>query len=233
MGVMKDLLGTLQSSFQLAIGGPRIKNGSGVVQARNAADNAYANMAAALFQTFGNDFEINSGATASGADWKMTIRRPSTGMTHHLVFVFPSADPSPGQALTVASLVGDVVTLQWTTIAAGTDKIVVDTTTLAFGASSPLAMFTLPANAVVLKVEAIIDTAFNGTAPTASVGITGTTSKYMGSTQIDLKAVAGTAFEVTPALPSVGTTEALIITYAADSSSAGSARFLVYYAIPS
>lgn len=233
MGVFKDLLGTLQTSFQHGIGGVRTKSDSGVLQARNAADNAFAAMAAALFQTYGDDFELNSGATGSGDSWKMTIRRPSTGMTHDLIFVFPDEDPAPNQALTVASLVGDVITLQWTTIAAGTDKVVVDTTTLVFGSSTPLAMFTLPANGVVLRVEAIIDTPFNGTAPSASVGIAGTTSKYMGAGQVNLKADAGTVFEVTPAVAANGATENLIITYAPDSSSAGSARFLVYYAIPS
>ena len=70
---------------------------------------------------------------------------------------------SVGQALTVASFVGDVITLQWTTIAGGAEKLVVDTTSLAFGTSSPVAMYTAPANAVHTLFQVIIDTAFNGT----------------------------------------------------------------------
>lgn len=232
MGTFRDLLGTLNSKFQLGIGGAQVKNNSGTVEGRNAADSAYAAVAALLFKTYGNDFELNSGAAGSGADWKFTLRRPSSGMTHDLTVVFPSGDPAVNQALTVASFSGNLITLQYTTIAAGTDKMVVDTTALAFGTSSPATMFTLPANAVVERVRVIIDTAFNGT-PSMSVGISGTTSKYMASTQVDLTAAAATIFEVQPGLASVGSTEALIITYSAGSASAGAARVEVEYVIPS
>lgn len=231
-GRFADLLGTLYTKFQLGLGGPQLKAASGVVQARNAADAAYATIAAALFATYGNDFELNSGAAGSGADWKMTFKRPSTGMTHALNITWPSADPAVGQALTVASFSGDNITLQWTTIAAGTEKLIVDTTSLAFGTSSPLAMFTAPANAVHVKIQVIIDTAFTGT-PTMSIGITGTTSKYAGTSSFDLTAAAGTIFEVCPGVAAIGSTENLIATYSAGGAGAGAARILVYYAIPS
>jgi hypothetical protein len=186
---------------------------------------------ALLFQTFGDDFELNAGATEAGADWKMTLRRPSTGMSHNLVLIMPSGDPAPGQALTVASFVGDVITMQWTSIAGGTDKIVTDTTTIAFNATSPAALFTLPANAIVKSVQVVVDEAFDGT-PQLSIGITGTLSKYMGANQNDLSADAGTVFEVTPALLPVGTTENLIGTYSAGGATDGSARVLIDYVIP-
>lgn len=228
-----DLLGTLLSKLQIGgTTGPNLKNNSGAIAVRNAADSAYATVQAALFATYGNDFELNSGAAGSGADWKFTLRRPSTGMTHDLTVVFPSGDPTTGQALTVASFTSNVITLQYTTIAAGTDKIVVDTTSLAFGTSSPATMFTLPANAVVREVKVIVDTAFNGT-PSLSIGISGTTSKYMGSTSVDLTAAAGTVFAVDPGVASTGSTESLIATYSAGSASAGAARIEVAYCIPS
>lgn len=231
-GVFKNLLGTISAKFQLGLQGPNIKGSSGKVQARNAADSAMATVEAALFATYGNDFELNSGATSTGADWKYSFRRPSTGMTHALIVQYPSSDPAVGQALTVASFVGDVITMQWTTIAGGTDKIVVDTTTLAFGAASPLAMFSKPANAVVRQIKVIIDTPFNG-APSLSIGIAGTTSKYTPSTAIDLTAAAGTVFEYDPGEVAVAGVEALIATYAAGAASAGSARIEVAYVIPS
>lgn len=232
-GKFLDLLGTLRSSIQLGLAGARIKNNAGVVEARNAADSAYAALSALLFKTMGDDFELNSGATSTGASWKMTVRRPSTGMTHDLTLVMPSGDPAPGQALTVTSFAGNVVTFGYTTVAAGTDKAVVDTTSLVFGSGASVAMFTLPQNAVVRSVKIIIDTAFNGT-PTVSIGITGTTSKYMGSTQVDLTAAAGTVFEVDPAVAAnTGGTEALIATYAAGGATVGAARIEVEYAIPS
>jgi hypothetical protein len=93
-------------------------------------------------------------------------------------------------------------------------------------------MFTLPANAVVSEIAVVVDTSFNGT-PSLSVGITGTLSKYLSSTQVDLTQPATTTFEIQPGMASVGTTEAIIFTYAAGGASAGAARILVSYSIPS
>lgn len=236
MGVWKDLLGTTGSYLRIGLTGPRLKANGANLELRNAADSAavdllVATLNAAGINTTADEIVLNSDG-ASGADRKFTLRRPSSGMSADIVVVFPGADPSPGQALTVASFAAGVITLQYSTVAGGTDKVVTDTTTLAFGSTSPLALFTLPANAIVKRVAIVIDTAFNGT-PTVSVGISGTTSKYMGSGQVDLTAAAGTVFEVSPGLASVGSTEALIATYAAGSASAGSARILVDYVIPS
>lgn len=226
-----DLIGSVLGKIQLGIGGPFVKNDSGTVAARNAADAAYVAVRAALFQTYGNDFELNAGAASSGDDWKMTISRPSTGMTHDLQVIFPSGDPTTGQALTVASFAGDVITLEWTTVAGGTDKVVVDSTSLAFGDSSPVTMFTRPANAIVLGVTVVVDTPFDGT-PSLSVGISGTPSKYMPTTAVDLTAAAKTAFEYTPNEQAVGSTEAMIATYSQGGAAVGAARILTAYVIP-
>jgi hypothetical protein len=111
------------------------------------------------------------------------------------------------------------------------DRVGCDTTTLAFGDTSPKAMFTLPANAVVNCVRVTIDTTFNGT-PTLSVGTSGTPSKYVASTQVDLKQPALTQFEIYPAIAANASTEALQITYAAGGATAGSARVELFYCNP-
>ena len=90
--------------------------------------------------------------------------------------------------------------LAWATMAAGSDKVVTDTTSFAFGAGATINMYNHPANAVVERVRVIVDTPFNGT-PSLSVGIAGTTSKYLGSGQVDLTAAAKTVFEVVPGEP--------------------------------
>jgi hypothetical protein len=92
-------------------------------------------------------------------------------------------------------------------------------------------MFTLPPDAVVRRVAVVVDTAFDGT-PSLSVGVTGTTSKYMGSTQVDLTAAAGTVFEADPGLDADGSSEDLIATYSAGGATAGAARILVEYGVP-
>jgi hypothetical protein len=109
---------------------------------------------------------------------------------------------------------------------ASSDKL--DTTALAFGSASPVAMFSTGATDVIEYIEVIVDTAFNGTS-TMSVGIAGTTSKYVAATQVDLT-TAG-KYVINPGLPAQGA-EALIITYAAGGASAGAARVLVHYASP-
>jgi len=232
MSRFSDLLGTSLSKFMLGLGGPQVKASSGKVQARNSADSLFATMEAALFATYGNDFELNSGAAASGADWKFTIRRPSTGQTEAIILVMPVTTPSVGQALTVATYSAGLITLQWTTVAAGTDKVVSDTTSLAFGTTSPLAMYNHPVGAIIKQIQVVIDTPFNG-APSLSIGITGTTSKYAAATLIDLTAAATTVFDIAPGLLAVGGIEAIIATYSAGGASAGAARIVVDYVIPS
>ena len=236
MGIFKDLLGTTGQFFRIGLAGPRLKNNAGNLDLRNAADSAYVDLIVNALQAVGinvtgNDIVLNSDG-ASGADRTFTLRRPSAGMTQNIVLQFPAGNPSPGQAMTVTSASAGLIVLDWTTVAGGTDKVITDTTSLAFGASSPVAMFTLPANAIVKSVQVVIDTAFNGT-PSLSIGIAGTTSKYMGATQVDLTAAAATVFEVEPGLAAVGVTESLIATYSAGSASVGAARILIDYVIPS
>lgn len=214
MGIFKDLLGTLSSTFKLGIGGPLFKNSSGVIEARNTGDSAFAALrASALRVADANGQQVVIQAPDIVADYTLTL---------------PVDDGSPSQVLTTDGSGA----LSWTTVAGGSDKPVVDTTTLAFGDASPKAMFALPANAVVRKVSVVVDTPFNGT-PSLSVGITGTVSKYLGATQVDLTATAKTIFEVFPGEIASGTSENLIATYAAGGATAGSARILVEYVIPS
>jgi len=80
----------------------------------------------------------------------------------------------------------------------------------------------------------VIDTPFDGTAPTMSIGVAGTASKYMASTQNNLKGTAADVYGSDPGLTAVsGSPEALIATLAPDSSSEGSVRVIVTYSIPS
>lgn len=114
---------------------------------------------------------------------------------------------------------------------APTGTVTRDTTSIAFGASSPVAMFTLPANAVVESVQVIVDTAFDGT-PTLEVGISGNTDKYMAQADVDLTSGAGDRWESNPNEIPVGGTEAIIATYAAGGATVGAGRILVSYSVP-
>lgn len=231
MAKFSDLLGTLGSYFKLGISGVRLKNSSGNLLVRNSGDSGDAEITASKLNVSGDDIVINSDAAGSSNDWTATLRR-NAAQTAALAVVLPPAKGTDGHVLRQKSgTAGGVLELEL--VAAGSTEAceTVDTTSLAHGSSSPVSMFTLPATAVVTKIQLIIDTAFNGT-PSASIGIAGTTSKYMASTQIDLTATAGTIFEVHPGLAAAGSTEDLIITYSAGGASAGAARALVFYSIP-
>lgn len=229
-GRFLDLLGTTFTKLQIGLGsaGATLKVASSKLRARNTADSADVPVVGSVIAASGDYLELNEDAAAAGADWKYTLARPSSGMTAAVTLTLPADDGSPSQALTTDGS-GN---LSWTTVAAGTDKTVTDTTALAFGSTSPVSMFTLPANAVVEEVRVIIDTAFNGT-PTLSIGVSGTTSKYMAATQVDLTATATTIFAVSPGITANGSSESLIATYSAGSASAGAARIEVDYVIPS
>lgn len=226
MGFVSDLIATTAGYLKLGLSGVRLKNSSGNLLVRNTGDSGDAEVTASKVNVSGNVIDINSDAAGSGADWKYTIQRPASGMTAAVDLTLPVDDGTTGQVLATD---GSGV-LSWATAGSTAQCVNVDSTNVAFGTSSPVTAFTLPANAVVDKIVVNVDTAFDGTAPTLSVGVSGTTSKYSPSTAQDLK-TAG-VYEFHPGLTADGTTNAIIVTYSADSSSAGAARVQVHYSVP-
>jgi hypothetical protein len=227
---ISDLAGTALNTFRVGAAGAAslLKYITGGVAIRDEADSADAALTASQIKISGDSFIINSDAAGSGADWTITIQRPASGMGAAWTMTLPPDDGSPGQVLTTD---GSGVTT-WTTVSAGaTNMILTDDTTLAFGDSSPVTMFTKPAGSKPKLVRVYVDMAFNGTTPTLSIGIVGTTSKYGSTTQVDLKTVG--VYEWDPGIDVTAGSEALIATYAASSSSAGAARIEVDYVVPS
>lgn len=221
-----DLLGTLKDHIRLGLSGVRLKNSSGNLLVRNNGDSADAEATMSKLNVSGDIVDINSDAAGSGADWKYTIQRPSSGMAGAVTLTLPVDDGSPNQVL---STDGSGV-LSWVN-AGNTDACIKqDTTNLAFGSGAVVSMFSTAAGDVISKVKVIIDTAFDGT-PTVSIGISGSASKYMASTEVDLTAAAGTVFEVDPGLAAQGA-EAIEAAYAAGGATVGAARMVVEYAIP-
>lgn len=226
-GLFSDLFGTTKAFFKIGgTAGVRLKDSAGDLLVRNTGDTADAAVTASKVNVSGDVVDINSDAAGTGADWKYTIQRPAAGMAAAVVLTLPVDDGTAGQVLKTDG----AGVLSWTSAGdtALADKL--DTTSLAFGSVSPVTMFSTGAADIVDYIDVIIDTAFDGT-PTASVGITGATSKYLSTTDIDLKAAAGTVFTVHPGLAAQGA-EALIITYSAGAATVGAARFIVHYATP-
>jgi hypothetical protein len=228
MAFWTDLVGTVSGYVRLGLTGVRLKNDAGNLVLRDPADSTDANLTAARVNISGDALELNSDAIGGGDDWKLTLNRPASGMTGDVALTLPVGAGTAGYAL----LTDGTGTLSWGAAGNTAPCATMDTTTVAYDAVSPVTGFTLPANAIVDEVEVVIDTTFNGAAPVLSVGIAGTTSKYMGTTGNSLGAVPGTRFVAHPNHAPVGTEEAIIITLNADSSSAGSARVLVTYSVP-
>lgn len=220
-----DLLGTTLSFFRIGRTGPRLKDTSGNLTVRNSGDSADVSVTASQLNASSNTgLVINSDAAGSGADWTTTIARPASGQTANLTLTLPVGPGSTGQVL---STDGSGVT-SWISVA--TDATwTAESTSIAFGDGSTVTMFTLPANAIIDTVKVIVDTAFDGT-PSLTVGITGDTAKYMGSTDNWLSDVA--VFETNPGIPSSGSPESLIASYSAGGATAGAARIVVSYATP-
>lgn len=214
MSVWTKIIGTQTGRFILGLTGVSIKNNSGVLDVKNNADSAYASAKmqdVTIFNNtagFGN--KIQSGATQAA----------------NYVYTLPLDDGSPSQVL---STDGSGV-LSWVSSSSTASCWTADTTSFAFGSSSPVSMFTLPANAVVDKVSVIVDTAFDGT-PTLSVGVNGgSASKYVGSSD-NLLTVAD-RYDVPNQSVANGSTEALEIYYTAGGATVGAGRVIVTYAVP-
>lgn len=223
----QDLQGTTKGAFRLGFAGVRFKNSGGNLLIRNTGDSADAEITASKVNISGNVVVLNSDAAGSGADWLYTLQRPASGQGGAVTLTLPVDDGTPSQAL----ITDGSGVLSWASAASTASSIKVDSTALAFGDTSPITMFTTGAADLVLLIMVVIDTAFDGT-PSLSIGVSGTTSKYLGTTDIDLTQPATTSFIIHPNLAAQGA-EALIATYVAGSATVGTARILTHFVTPS
>lgn len=224
MAKFLDLKGTSEQSLQIQKSGARIKNVAGVLQIRNAADGANAELKAKTIKVSDSSIEWNTDAAGAGADWKMTLQRPAAGMTAALDFVMPPNYGTLGQFLT-SDGAGN---MSWTTQAGLTGQVA-KKFDLVFGtAAGQSAFFTLPTANIIYDVIVIIDTPFD-TAATVSVGIAATVDKYMTTTQNDLQGVAKDRYESSPGEAAPVAPEAVTVNFTPAAATAGAARIIAVY----
>jgi len=208
---ISDLVRTMSVFFRF--GAVRLKDASGTIEARNGADAAYAPVGAASMKLKGatsGETVLTAAATAAGS------------------YQLPAADGSSGDALTTNAN----GTTSWTTVATAAGELKSHTEPIAFGdGAGPVAIVTPPANGVIVKIIVDVDTVFDATTPSLSVGIAGTVSKYMASTDIDLTIVG--VYEVQPMYQEDGTPDEVIATWAPGTGGSTGALFVtVQYANP-
>lgn len=227
MGLFADLWGTVKGTFQIGIAGVKLKNNAADLEVMAADGTTPAGVTASKVSITGEVLEINSDASGAAADWKYTIQRPAAGMGAAVVLTLPVDNGSASQILQTD---GDGV-LSWASAGSTAACVKCDTTTVAYDTASPVAMLTLPANSIVHQVEVVIDTPFNGTAPVMSVGVAGTTSKFMGTTGVDLKGTAKDRYVSNPG-EAAGADE-MIVTLVPSTADTGSVRVHVFHSVPS
>lgn len=189
---LSNLARTMKQVFR--IGSINIKDSSGVVQARNAADTAYADVAA-------NQIRVQ-GSNATEA----IILSVAGGLGASETFVLPSADGSAGQFLsTDGSGTLSFATASPNAVLAEEKSFDQTTTTLT--------IFTPPANAIVEEVAIQITSAASGGSPTAKVGVSGNLTRDMDTTENDIK-IAG-LYKVYPKINVGGSPVAIVLTISA------------------
>jgi hypothetical protein len=228
MGLFSDLFGTLKDTFQLSLGGVKLKNVSVGLVVKAVDGTTDAPITASKVNISGEILEFNSDAAGSGADWKYTVQRPAAGMSEAVTLTLPDVHGSANQVLQTDG----AGVLSWATAGTTAHLMATNSTSLVFGSSTPLALFTLPDGAVIHQIDLIIDTPWATGSAQVTVGIAGTTSKYMAASENDLYAAAKTVFSVHPGVVPPGGTEALIATYSASTADAGAGRIIIHYSVP-
>lgn len=214
MRFLADLIGTLQPTFR--IGGVMLSNSANLfIEARNRLNTQYTSFRAkslALRRVTGaNEVSISIGS------------EPAASINYDL----PVVHGATGTVLTEDG----TGALSWQPVATAQNMVRADQEVVNFNSVSPLTIFTPPAGVTIRTVTVEVETAFDGVGAQLSVGITGNTALYMGTTDNELNTVA--VFELTPYNEQGITPSPVIITFAPGSgATVGSARVTVEYSLP-
>lgn len=188
---------TRTMSSWLRIGNIQVKDSSGVVQFRNGGDTAFADSASNKVKIQGNN--------ATNA---VVLTVPNAlGTT--VTFTMPSAVGTTNQVL--ADTGGDG-TLGFIDVSANANLLQQESFTEA--SSSPITIFTPPANARILRIMIDVSVAAAAGTPTISVGTAATPTAYMTTTENDLNAIG--VYEVDEPYELGGSPSAVIATIAPD-----------------
>ena len=204
--------GTTSSKLQLnaAASGVVLKNNSANLDVRNAADTAFATVNVAEALLHGSTYNVGllpSGSATTSYNLTMPVDAGTTG--------FVLATDGAG-------------VLSWVASSSGATDTTIQTD-LNFGDGSTVSSFTLPIGGIILSMEMIVDTAFDGTA-NASVGIAADHSLFMGVGDMNLQIAAG--WNVEPNILPAGSAEPVVIYYSAGGATVGSARLIINFAVP-
>lgn len=204
---LSRLVRTMASIFR--IGNIQVKDSSGVVQFRNSGDTAFADTAS-------NKVRVQGGNATNA----VVLTAPNA-LGSSVTFTLPSAVGTTNQVL--ADTGGDG-TLGFINVSANANLLQQESFTEA--SSSPITIFTPPANARILRVVIDVGSAASAGSPTISVGTNSSPTAYMTTGENDLK-VVGT-YEVNEPYELGGSPDAVIATLVTDSQTFSGIIYIEY-----
>ncbi len=208
--IISRLTRTMSSYFR--IGTFRLKDSSGVVQARAGDDSAFADIAGKQVRVQGNN--------AANA---VVLNAPNS-LGGNVTLTLPDGVGATGQFLKTDG----AGTLSWADSVSNADLVQIESFNQ--GTTSPLNIFTPPNNAVLEWIAIIVDSAAAGGNPVVTVGNTADNDLYMLATESDLKEAG--IYMVHPR-ESVGATPDNIELFITPDAQTFAGRVLVGYSLPS
>lgn len=219
MRFLSDLAGTLVNSFRIGLN--KIKSISGAIVARNKDDTEDVAVVA-------REFQIRD--PNSGFIYRVTIPASSPAyLSGDLDFVLPPDNGASDQAL----LTDGAGNTYWGSVATGANAVKSQEEVITPASGVTTVVFTPPQGAIIQWVKIGVETAFDQDAD-IEVGVAGQTARYMQSSQNELQ-VAGSVWEIMPLYKDNAANAAdrqVVITFAANSATVGSARVVVIYSNP-
>ncbi len=225
MPILSRLAGTFQTAFQLGKGGPKLKNNSGALEARNAADTSYATFVANQSQ-FATAL-VNANAQIKASAGGQVTFRDAADSANAKVF---AADPltTDTQALTTVNYINNnppttANTVKAVRIASGS-----------YAATYTSAAF-IPNNAVIMRCVVSVSTAIDvGLTITVGTDEAGQAARFMGTGDNDPQTVDSyetTPFSLMKTTGGSGSDQKLLVTVSG-TPTVGTISILVEYVVP-
>lgn len=208
--IISNLTRTLSMFFRF--GNLRLKDESGTLVVRNGADTANADLAA-------NKIRVR-GSNSSNA---VVLDAPGS-LAGTVTFVLPGADGASGQYLRT----NGAGTMEWGDPGSDADKTTHELFTEA--TSSPLTIFTPPANGVLRQITIAVTQAAAGGSPVVKVGTAADDDAYMLASESDLKDAG--MYTVYP-MANVGASPAPVILTISPAGQTFQGAVYITYSIPS
>jgi hypothetical protein len=180
MGVWKNIIGLIGDSLQINFTGPKIVGSSTDTVTIKDKDDGDGKLIAATQNV--ENLEISD-----GVERKTTVTM-ATGGAGDITMVLPNNDGDNGNVL----VTNGSGTLTWTDI----DAPQVGILTLNYDDGASQSLSAAKSGRFIDKIIVKVTTAFDGTTPGVDIGITGTTDKYVDTTEVDLTTVGTYVIEV-------------------------------------